>query len=287
MGQPCFFVENFFSRRQFPNHVGTGPNNSFGDEETVGAEAYRVADGRRWPGDRWMPVTANVQHTLTVQCDRVRAATMLALDRGHNLAGKEVLLRCSQDGGTTWETVVDVVLPTVVGPGALDDALGCRTEEGAWLIRFPQRAAPLWQVVVPAMGAGLLPQVVGLWLGQAWAPQDGLRFPTAPDQTEFLVQETVSEAGWRGRNAPGLTRADTLNFKTGSQGLYDYELGRYHIQGLFGAGRPMWICYDDHQAHAAVLALRPGNDRLGFARTPDWFYPTASVPWVEHEPLRP
>lgn len=287
MGQPCFLVENFFNRRMFPLHVGTGPNASFGDEEATGAEAFRIANARRWSGDRWMPITANVQHTLTVQCDRVRAANMVALDRGHNLAGEEILLRCSQDGGTTWETCFDVVLPTVVGAGTLDDNLGCRTEEGAWLLRFPSRAAARWQLVIPAMGVGLVPQVVGLWLGYAFAPQDGLRFPVAPDQTQLLLEETISEAGWRGRNAPGLVRTDTLNFKMGAQGLYDYELGRYHIQGLFGGGRPMWILYDDEQAHAAVLAIRPGNDTLGFARTPDWFYPQASVPWVEHEPLRP
>ncbi len=287
MGQPCFLVENFFSRRMFPNHVGTGPNGSFADEETAGSEAFRIANARRWGSDKWMPVTANAQHTLTVQCDRVRAANMVVLDRGHNLIGEEFILECSQDAGATWEKIFDLILPTVVGPGTLDDLVGCRTEEGAWLIRFPQRAAPLWRIRIPAMGVGLLPQVVGLWLGQAWAPADGLRFPVAPDQTQLLVEDTVSEAGYRGRNAPGLVRTDVLNFKAASQGLYDYELGRYHIQSLFGAGRPMWILYDDEQTHAAVLALRPGNDTLGFARTPDWFYPTASVPWVEHEPLRP
>jgi hypothetical protein len=287
MGQPCFLVENFFNRRMFPNHLGTGTNGSFGDEETVGAEAFRIADGRRWPGDRWMPLTANAQHTLTVQCDRSRGANMVALDRGHNLAGKEILLRCSNDGGTTWEICFDVVLPAVVGPGTLDDLIGCRTEEGAWLIRFLGREAPLWQLVIPAMGAGLLPQIVGLWLGQGWAPQDGLRFPVAPDQTQFLVDETVSEAGARGRNAAGLVRMDTLNFKAGAQGLFDYELGRYHIQGLFGAGRPMWILYDDEQTHNAVLGIRPGNASLGFQRSADWFYPQASVAWVEHEPVRP
>jgi hypothetical protein len=287
MGQPAFLVENFFSRRQFPNHVGAGPNGVFGDEEAPGAESFRIATGRRWSGDRWQPLTVNAQHTLTVICDRLRGATMCALDRGHNLAGKEVALEVSQDGGATWETVFDLVLPTVVGPGALDDVLGCRTEEGAWLIRFPQTSAPRWRLRIPAMGAGLLPQVVGLWLGQGWAPQDGLRFPVAVDQTDFLVDEIVSEAGWRGRNAPGLVRADTLNFKAGANGFYDYELGRHHVQLLFGSGKPMWIVHDDEQTHNAVLALRPGNASLGFQRTADWSYPQAAVAWVEHEPVRP
>src|SRR5579859_933531 len=112
---PCFFVEDWGSIVQFPGTVLTG------NEELVGHEAARVADGRRDPNDYWSPITPNNPAYLNYVLDRARGADMLALDRGHNLAGMTVSLQCSNDNWNTTETIFTVVLPSVAQPGGDPD----------------------------------------------------------------------------------------------------------------------------------------------------------------------
>lgn len=278
MGAPFFLVENLFSTVQFPLHVVTG------NEEPAGAEAFRVADGRRSPLDAWSPTTLNATSYLQVVCDRLRTANMVALDRGHNLGGKEVQLQCSDDGFTTVQTVADLVIPAASAPGSPDDAFGVVTEEGAWLYRFPARAAYAWRLQVPAMGAGLRPKIVGLWVGPAYAP-DYFQLPSGPGQGQALGVESVSDAGWVGRGVVVFRRESVIRLQLPS--LFDYDdLARYHLEGHYaGAGRPMWVCFDDEQADRAFLAVLPLG-KFGFARAPQWFYPAVDLPYLEHEPVR-
>lgn len=276
-GDPCILVENHLSVRQFPLVTLVG------NEEATGHEAFRVADGRRSPLDFWTSITTNQEATLTWTNDRVRAWNMVALDRGHNLAGIRVIHEASDDNFATTQTVFDITLPAATAPGSLDDALGVRTEEGAWLKRFPTRSAKYGRLRIPAMGVGLKPQIVGVWAGLTLTPPQ-LGLPHAPDQDEFTVEETVSQAGWRGRTAPVVVRVGTITLKLTD--TFAYELARYHLQGHFGRGRATWIIHDDLQADRAVLALRP-QGRLGLARDPGWFYPAGQVEWIEHEALVP
>lgn len=275
MGLPVVLVENHLSVVQFPLHTLVG------NEEASGREAFRVADGRRSALDFWTTNTTNAEATLTWTMDRVRAWNMVALDRGHNLAGVRVIHEASDDNFATTQTVFDITLPSATAPGSPDDARGVRTEEGAWLKRFPTRTAKYGRLRIPAMGSGLKPQVVGVWSGLAYVPPE-LGLPHVPDQDEFTVEEMLAPSGWRGRNLPAVVRAGTIGLKLTSQ--FEYELARYHLQGHFGRGRPMWIIHDDVQADRAVLAIRP-QGRLGFARDPGWFYPNAAIEWLEHEAL--
>jgi hypothetical protein len=280
MGTPLVLVENFASIRQFSGHT------LIGNEEPAGTEAFRAADGRRTPSDYWAPSTLNASATLTITCDRLRAANMIALDRGHNLIDKAFSFQCSDDN-TNWANVVDITtLPTVPG-GSLDAPLvstagvwGVRTEEGAWLCRFPTRAARYWRLSIPAMGTGLRPQLVGWWLGMSYAPSD-LRRPLAANQSELLVEELTSERGWQGRGAAANRRLGMLHLKLTT--VFEYDLARYHLEGHFGRGRPMWLVHDDSQAERAVLAIRPAGT-LGFELPTNWFYPAAEVGWVEYQP---
>lgn len=280
MGLPVVLVENFASIRQFSGHT------LIGNEEPAGTEAFRAADGRRTPSDYWAPATLNAAATLTITCDRIRTANVVALDRGHNLIGEAFTLQCSDDNAN-WSPVVDVTeLPTVPG-GSLDapavsvaGVWGVRTEEGAWLCRFPTRAARYWRLSIPAMGAGLRPQLVGWWLGLAYAPLDLTR-PHSPNQSELLVEELTSERGWQGRGAAAIRRLGVLRLKLTNG--FEYDLARYHLEGHFGRQRPMWIVHDDSQAERAVLAIRP-TGQLGFELPTSWFYPTAEVGWVEYQP---
>lgn len=276
MGAPVFLADSLFSKMQYPSHTIVA------NEAAAGFEAFRVADGRRSPFDYWTPTTANASANVKVTCDRTRAANVIVLDRGHNLAGRQIKLEASDDDFTTTQTVLDLTMPSASAPGALDESLGVRTEEGAWVKRFPARAASYWRLTIPAMGAGLKPKVVGLWLGLSYSP-DFLSRPHAPDEDELVVQESESDWGWIGRGETTPRRTGTILLKLTN--LFDYDLARFHLQGLFGRGRPMWIVQDSDVAERAVLAIRPRN-RFGFSREPDWFYHQGQIEWTEWEPSR-
>jgi len=269
-------VENLFSIAQFPNHTIAA------EEEASGAEAFRVANGRRSAGDYWTPPTANSDTWLKATCDQVRAADFVALDRGHNLAGHTVRIDVSNDDFATYETAFSGVLPAVSMPGSLDDALGVRTEEGAWLKRFALRAGAYWRLFVPAMGASLQPQVVGCWLGMAWELDRGLTLPVAPGGADSIAVLVESAMGWQGRGRVTLRRAGTLTYRCASE--MEAEQAEYHLDGHFGLSRPTWVIYDTRRADRARLVTRT-PDRLGGQYEQGWTdKQTYVLPYVEHEP---
>jgi hypothetical protein len=276
MGAPLVFAENLFSTVQFPSHVLAA------NETATGHEAFRVADGRRSSLDYWTPTTANNEATLKVTCDRVRAANCLFFDRGHNLAGKTVHLEHSQDDFTTYASAFSGALPTATAPGALTDSLGVRTEEGAWGYRFSLRAAKYWRIRIPAMGTGLAPKLVGVWLGTV-LDLAGLTLPVAPGSHRLVAPVHRSDVGWmaRGRAVQQRDGVLTVRFTT----LFDDELARYHLEGHYGAGRPMWVIHDSDEADRAFLAIRPEGSVIGTRRDARYFFPQAEIPYEEHEPV--
>lgn len=265
---------NLLSRVIFGNHTLVA------DEEAARHEAFRIATGRRSPYTNYYEAaTANVQRTLTGTFDRVRAFDFWALDRGHNLAGKQVIGECSDDGFTTTQTVFDIVLPAATAPGSLDDALGVRTEEGAWLKRTPPvRAAKAARLRIPALGVGIKPKIVGLSLSLSFV-FDPWR-PSAPDQDELGGDTSESDAGWGGMSAPWQRRTDTLRIQLDS--LFDYETARGAFRHFF-AHRPTWYIPDDSQAQNAMCVIRPPGV-TGFSRQPAYFPHQASIPIQEWEP---
>lgn len=278
--RPVVFGENLFSITQFPKHVITA------EEEPAGFEAYRVADGRRSALDYATATTADSDWWVKVVCDRVRPADMVALDRGHNLAGKAVALQCSDDDAVWTDVVIVSALQAMPG-GTLDAPLvpssgvwGCRTEEGAWLCRFPYRAAKYWRLLVTAMGAGLKPQIVGLQVGLSYSP-DNLPRPASPDGDELVVEETLTAALWAGTGPPGYRRGGSIRVQLTD--YFEYELARYQLQGVFGRRRPTWLIHDEGQADRAAQAVRPPG-QLGLGAEQGWAYPSGAVAWVEHEP---
>ena len=279
---PAFLVENFGSVVQFPGVTIAG------SEELSGHEAYHVANGRRDSGDYWSSITPNNPASLTWPLDRTRGADMLALDRGHNLAGATVSLLCSNDNFTTSETVFTATIPlTSIPGGTLDGANGCVTEEGAWVKRFPLRAARYWRFSIPALGSGIVAQVVGCWLGKSFYPSSQsdwlFTVPTSADGGTLQGLEATSEAGWVGRGLQTDRREGTIPLKLVSH--FSYDLARYHLQALFGYGRPMWIVFDDSIAERSFCAIRP-QPQFGFRREQQWAYPQAMIPYQEHEALR-
>ena len=223
-------------------------------------------------------------------CDQVRAFDYLAIDRNSNLLGHAIQLQSTLDAtdfSGTYETPINVTLPSTRGPSQqLDNRLGAVTEEGAWLMRFPLRAAKAIQLYVPSLGAGITTQIGGIWCGLSWAPGSTTvpRYFSRPQDEEgdvFGVQEATSDAGWVGRSQLVNTRQGTITYKLSD--FFEYDQVRFHLRGLFGAGLPTWLLADDEQAERAVLARRPAG-AMGFPFPTDWGYRAGQIPWIEHEP---
>jgi len=254
-----------------------------GDEEPAGFEAFHVADGRRAANDGWTATTSNAQHTLTVTCDRLRGATACILDRGHNLAGVSVFLETSMDNAS-WQTVVSPTIPTASLTAPFSNVNGVTTEEAAWGIVFPAVGGLYWRLRIPALGVGILPVVVGLWVGMAYQPPSGFLIPWSEDQDTLVGQETVSEWGWRGRGPVVAMNSGALNMKLLTDD--EYDVAPHPIAGHYGWGRPLWICYDQDQADRTFLGIRPFGE-FGYGYRNNWWPRQGSVPYIEHEPIRP
>lgn len=276
MGLPFFGVENVFSVRQFRAHLVTA------DQEDTGREAFRVADGRRSKLDFWAPTTPNVVHEVEVDSTVAGGISVeyFALDRGHNLDGKVVLLQRSTDG-SIWTTIVTVTIPATPG-GQIADTNGCHTNEGAFLKTFTASTAERYlRLRVNAMGAGLTPRVVGLWAGTRWAP--GNIFLPLTDEDDILIaQRAQTSKGWSGSTIHVRKRVGELNFRLPS--FAAFTDAAKHIRDNFGRGRLMWIIHDDADSQRAVLAQRPLG-RAGFSFASEWAYRQSAVGWEEYEPL--
>jgi hypothetical protein len=279
---PLLLADNLFSIGQYSAHtlvdqsLGAGP---------VGFEAFRVADGRRSQFDFWQPGTTNVVANLQLTCDQVRGANCLVLDRGHNLTGFTVQLYGSNDGFVTNVAVLSLTVPTaggqiagIVSAGQVVGG-GATTEEGAFLVTFPAAGYKGWMFYVPAMGAGLQPNVVGLWVGSAYQPT-ALYRPFGRHPTEFRATEIVSPIGWRGRGPRAFNRATQLNLRLDTQ--FEYEPARVTVEELFGIGRPMWLVEDQSRPQEAACVIRVLGTQ-GFAEPQNWSNPIGSFTVIEHE----
>lgn len=273
MGSPLLLNDNFFSIAQYAGHTVDA------EEEALGFESWRVATGRRSQLNRWEATTANSDTWLRVRCGDLRVASMIVLDRGHNLTGKTVRVQASNDNFTSWETLVDTTIPSVPG-GTLDGAYGAVTEEGAWLKRFPATPAEDWRVFIPAMGAGLIPKIVGCYLGVTWEPE-WTELPYEEDGGDVFATVTEGESGWQGNTRAVLRRSGIMVLPLGD--VWKYEEGRRHLE-QFSRRAPTWLLYDDEQPERAILAIRPPGARVTFAITPEWGYRKGTLPWIEHEP---
>lgn len=280
MGRPALLADDLFNARLYSGHVVSAA------EEPVGGEAFRAATYRRT--EYATASTANADWWIRSIFDRVRAFDYVAL-WVHNLAGKAVKLQGTLDAtdfSGTYEEPLNLTLPAVAtSPMNLDNGLGVLTEEGSFLIRFPVRIAKAVRLLVPAMGAGLKPQVT-VRCGLSWSPGSAsspgyFDEPWHDEGDTLLIEEMVSDAGYRGRNRPARVRSGMVTHRLGS--FFDYDLVRYHLRGVFGEGFPSWLVMDDEQADRAWLAVRSGEYQT-YGYEGDEPYRKGGFAWVEHEP---
>lgn len=270
-------AENFFTTDQFPNHVVVG------QEEAAGFPAVNVGDGRRHPADRWQPTTANADRWIKVTCDELRAADCFVIDRASNHLGERFILEASSDDFATAQTIFDVTIPTVPG-GQPGDPLGCVTDEGAWVKTFTAAAAYGWRLTSKAMGASIVPQIAGLWLGKAWQPVNVLlNWPLPDEAIRYAAAASASTYGWRGKATPTRPRFGQLVIEPGDEN--DYDAIRYQIVGLMARAYAAWI-FPSRQLGATrgILAGLPDAADLDFAAT-QYPYRKMTVNYLEEQAL--
>jgi hypothetical protein len=277
MSDPRLLVENFFSPTQFPDNVVDA------NEEDTNKEAWRVGTARRSVQDAWLPTTLNNAAWLRVDRGASDSADMVAIDRGHNLQGEVVTLQKSTDNfvADTTQVFQSTIPSSVSDDTALTAINGALTPEGAWVKAFTSDSSRYWRLLIAAMGAGLRPRVVNLWLGLSYAPSK-LQIPWGDDDDELLYDVTeIAATGWRGTSPPVQRRRGELRFKL--RAAADYATTVLHLRDNFNLGRPMWIVYEDTRAERAVLGERE-RGRQGFSLEGDWGHRQSIVSWVEREP---
>jgi len=272
MGQPCLLVDNFFNARIYAGHTLSAAENS--------TDAPLVGAARRSTYDAYQSTTPNLDAWLKSRNGVTRYADMVAVDRGHNQGGKTVKVQCSDDDFVSpAQDAFNSLTPSTPGAGSLDDALGVRTAEGAWLKRFSGRGAADWRHFVGAMGAGIRCLVPGLWIGLCWRPGFVNR-PHAPGATRLVVERSESDQGWTGMGKAVRRRQGVLHFAFTT--LFDAEQAVWHLD-QYAAGRRMWVIADDERADDAFLAVIP-DELVGMNLESSYFYPKLDLPYVEADP---
>lgn len=266
MGRPVYCVENFYSARQFPKHTIAA------NEAAAGQEAFRVGSGRRRPElNSWAPTTENAAANNKVTCNRVRAANYSAID-GHNLVGETVRLEVSDDNFTTFTEVWSATIPSNVFPSSLLSE-GLLTEDGTYLRSFDFHVGKYWRYNIDAMGAGLKPEIAGLYVGSYFSPSHQVVKPFSFGDSELLPRADPSPVVEQRRGSVHLKLAGDLEF----------EQARYHFDGLLFRGRPMWLVHDDEEAEKSHLVLRVAGTTGIKVEEGDWSEFQVRFDWEESE----
>lgn len=278
MSLPRFLVDTLFSPEIYPSADVSA------NEQADGHEAFRVGDERRTPRSFWTPTTENADAWLQVDLGSGgdRPADMIAIDRGHNLEGETVTLEHSADG-STWTQVFQATIPTSEGSNAsLSAASGVLTEQGAWIKSFSSATDRYWRLTVSAMGAGLKPEIRGLYLGPSYQPSYLPALPFGFGDRQLDYSEVKGPNVWAASSRMADRYELTFRLKLETWAEYN-DTARHHIEQLFFKGRPMWLVMDTSYAERAWLAkAAPGSH--GFKQRPDWGFPQAELRTVEHEP---
>ena len=262
---------------QFPNHVLTA------EEEASGFDVERVANGRRSVDDYWTPTTPNRLTWARCVFDRPRAVNFVAMDRGHNNAGEALEFRTTQDQTDFTGDIqrpINVTDVPIVG-NSLDSELGAVTQDGANLWRFPVHLASAIEFFWPAWGAGLKPQMPGLFAGLAFEGAASLDVPYTGRQRMLRHTSRETDASWIGRGRIARSRSGTLTYQTNDGFEFDEGLGRHFDQ--WSDGYLAWLIEDLLAADRAVLTVLPPGTydaRVGGG----WGWPVLRAAWREWQP---
>lgn len=282
MATPIWLSDNFF------DEIGASPDaqvdNPAGDD-APGNESWRVADGLR---DRtwWTVTTPNATRWLRSRVSTPRAANTLVLDRGHNLAGRNIRVDGYTSGGVLQTAYIDTVIRSTVG-GRPTDAQGCLLPTGEWFIYFGGAPHAEYRVTIPAMGPGLVPIITGLSLGLAYRWPSYWDAPSAYDDRRRVswAFNRTSEAGVRVRRTRRVHRQ--LSMRTELDGEQWTPALQAEFARVVDRGLPVWHCTDDETAAgAAALGLFHVADDVDFDPVQAPVHRELTLELTEVAPLR-
>jgi len=277
MARPLFLVENFASGRQFSSHVLSASSTE------AGLDVRFVGTGRRQRDlNRWAPSTLNADAYVQITFDRVRMFSHIGIDRDHNLGGHTVAVRVSNDGFTSYTTAASATMPSSVFPySRLSDGLPIRTEEGAILWSTGQHSAKAVRIHIPAMGAGLKPEIVGIHIGLGWEPEHALQKPYSHGKIRLVYDVERSPEAWAAAGTIGKLRVGQPSLLLEP---LEYADARYHIEELFLSRKPMWLAVDQDEAEKARYVVAPPGDAGFEKRTGPWSGWVGEFSYEESEP---
>lgn len=287
MAHPRLFVKNFFNALAYTENVVSA------NEEPAANPASRVGRGSRNPSNFWTPTTANAAAWIQVRnldggSGTDRFANMIVIDRVHNLGGETITLYKSNTGAFGGEevSVFAATIPTVADTDAdLAAANGVLTAEGAWLKSFAATSEEYWRLSIPAMGAGLKPEIGGLYLGSSWSFAQHEDLPFQDETYEATWPERTLASLWIGAGEPRSRRILEMTLRL--QSAAEYLEYRDQILDHYRKRRPMWVLHDPtNNAERAALFVLPSGQRVGFSETRDWHLRGGQIIGIEHEPLR-
>lgn len=212
--------------------------------EVAGREAIRVGDYRRertW----WQPTSdgGGGDTWVRVQLTAAHAVDSIALDRGHNLAGKTVYLEGSADG-VTWSISQPLNVPAsgVIGGTPAAPAMA-QTEEGvAWTLTPSLAARAWWRLRIPYTAA-FVPQVTGIIAGLR---TQLLGFSDVYDEDAGGRKQNVQEstAGYRATDTAYTWRTLELGFRLIGASEYDTTMRTVFRELLFAKNQPALVFMD-------------------------------------------
>jgi hypothetical protein len=272
--------ENLVNRLIFPDHVLTA------SETEAGLDVANLGTGRRQRElSRWSSVSLNTEAWVQVAMDRVRVFNFIFIDRGHNLDDKQASVRVSSDSFTTYTEVGPYTIPSQVFPyGRLADGRPLRTEEGAIVWALGEHGGKQVRLNIPAMGAGLKPELVNLMIGMWFSPEHAMIKPFDFGMTELTYKEIVSPQAQAGAGEIGSRIVGEVGLKLADRN--EYALARYHLEQLaFKKRRPMVLIHDDEEAEKTQMVYVPPG-RHGFQILPgEWSEFQGRFPYHENEPV--
>lgn len=175
---PRTLADNLFEDQAlYPAHIVTFSSEAGTDH------GWHAFDGLR-DVTVWRSFNRDASEFAKVECNVPRPADMVVLDRNHNVFGRAIRVRSSENG-STWTNR----FAGTVGTG------GTTTKEGAWWASFDEVSAPFWQVIFFATGSAITTILTGLTLGKSLRFRNYLSRPVAPDRRRRFFDEVRTPGG--------------------------------------------------------------------------------------------
>ena len=232
--------------------------------------------------DFWAPDTVGTDAWVKVDLQGLKSFDLIALDRGHNLAGRTIRIQSSTDDfGAVVNDELVATIPSSVTPGSdITQADGVLTKEGAWISRLASPVTSRYvRLFIPGI-ASVTPRVVGLWIGQSWEPGSGWDLPLQDQLYDVSYPRADSPLGWQAVTQHTRRRAGHVEIRLDQS---DEPLAEAAILDEFFRMRPIWIVHRLDEAEKAVLAIA-SPQRGGNRRDAGWFPDRTGFDWEELEP---